>query len=471
MTLTTEVRIATPKEDEPSVIFSKSLKIISHHEGSISIISDDNLLGLYSCGDGFNHVVKAKTVTRDKKLKDHLKSNTLIVDVNILLSNKENKLQSKVIQLPIKVPAHNIYAVSVMEDKQDFTQQLDIIHNQGKVTSPQKSGFNQCQSKGPSFYKEKPSEATEFFHSEQALFYFLSQQETINDMLERVRDHGVKTGDGGAIIEGIIIDMYSTRYICGNCELSAQGMRNENSNFIKQFKIVADDIGYRYLDNLPIIYRIMAEVPDKSQHKKTATGHLDDESLRTLSEHSDLPSKLILQADIDNGNYQPDDKLGTDLHNRTVFSSSINGQYYQTGYEELIKHEYKMMISEGEAFKLVEQDKEFYRSEKYWQELIMLDHVTSSDKEMKRKVEGIFKIRSTKQKETKKMDTPLKEVTNITIAIDKPTTQLNKACVNQDTKEEIIEKQNHIVKKPKPKVQKALFTGTGNFSNKGGRDI
>lgn len=309
---------------------------------------------LASSGNTLKDTVKAKLPNHQRDALEDPKPNFLMVNVGYILSQPA-KNGEKFVSFPVRVPGQNYYSVQTSWEQQkkskgSAVKNLQKRHDCGKEHSPQAKGFSTVQKNGPSHYYddvEGPTYDTKFHHSEQALYEYLIQQTVVNSLFKRIQEAGVPKGTE---IHGIIIDMHSTRYVCGNCELGAQGMMSPEYKFLEYFAEKAKDYGYSYKPNeAEIAFRVTANRPDGVKGFKTARDHENAPEARILGHRpEESRNKTVYEQAI---TVSPLQQGESDLHRRTAFISShvADDKRYTEAFDQTVVGEYTSMIAEGKA--------------------------------------------------------------------------------------------------------------------------
>jgi ankyrin repeat protein len=114
-----------------------------------------------------------------------------------------------------------------------------------------------------------------FHHGEQALLNYLEQPDTIAKIVGKLMQHDKFTS--GCKVYGLILELHSPRYLCGNCEMAILGEQNaEQSQFLRQLAELLSKRGcalprYNYLRMLTqassyIAYPNETHLVEKSEH-------------------------------------------------------------------------------------------------------------------------------------------------------------------------------------------------------------
>ncbi len=344
--------------DESSIIWAKDLDL-RHHDQSFNetkIPADELHSQLSSGGNLLKDSVKPKLANSQTDAGNDPKPNFLIVNIGYILSQPA-KNGSKFVSFPIRVLGENFYSVqsSWEEDgktKRDAAQSMETRYIHGWNHTPQTKKFTKVQENGPLHYNDNvdgPTYENKFHHSEQALYEYLIKPNVVKSLLERLRQAGVPNGTE---IQGIIIDMHSTRYVCGNCELGAMGIMSPEYQFLKTFSQKAQECGYSYnRDENEIAIRVTANKPDGVLRKVSSSSHLlSPESSVMGHRPEDMKSRTIYQRDIDATNLSG---VESDLHRRSAFISShvTTNKNYTDSYDQVVVGEYTSMLAKARGMK------------------------------------------------------------------------------------------------------------------------
>ncbi len=340
---------------DSSVIWTKDLDLKYQDKSfeETAIPADEYHAQLTSSGNKIKNTVSSK-FTKDSQTDSYgdPKPNFLMVNIGYILSNPA-KNGEKFVSFPVRIMGENFYSVQTSWEsngtsKDDSVDNLQERHDCGYDHSPQMKGFSEVQKNGPSHYAHDvkgPTYETKFHHSEQALYEYLTQKKVIKQLLERIKQAGVPAGTE---IQGIVIDMHSTRYVCGNCELGAMGMMSPEYKFLERFKKQAEKFGYSYKpDDTELAFRVTANRPDGKGQEMSARNHKLAPEARILGHRpEDLRNKTIYERDVD---ARPLEEVETDLHRRTAFISSyVSGdKKYTDSYDQVVVGEYTAMIADG----------------------------------------------------------------------------------------------------------------------------
>jgi hypothetical protein len=266
------------------------------------------------------------------------KANSLTVNIGFVLS-KLTKHGSHYVSIPIKIPGYGFFSVADSyvdkEYKNYSAKSLEARHILGLDTNVH---TNKVQLNGPLHYHtnvDGPTYDSKFHHTEQAFYEYIIQRSNIENLVKRLKEYGIQQN---TVIEAVIIDMHSIRYVCGNCEIGALGLINENYSFTSQLSSVLHDYKLIVPESLKIIPRISANKPDGTQNRVPTTEHANIDSTAL--------SFPILEADT---KVYKLSNTNTDLYNRSIFiSSDISGNtnYSSTRYN-LLQQEYLKMIKHG----------------------------------------------------------------------------------------------------------------------------
>lgn len=309
---------------------------------------------LASSGNTLKNNVKAKLPNNQTDALNDPKPNFLMVNIGYILS-KPAKNGETFVSFPLRVPGENYYSVQTSweqrkKNKDNAVNNLQKRHDCGKEHSPQTKGFSTVQDNGPSHYYNDvkgPTYDTKFHHSEQALYEYLIQQGVTKSLFKRLQQAGVPKDTE---IQGIVIDMHSTRYVCGNCELGAQGIMSPEYKFLQYFATKAKDYGYSYQPNeAEIAFRVTANRPDGVKGFKTTRDHEKAPEARILGHRpEESRNKTLYERAI---TISPLQDVESDLHRRTAFISShvAGDNRFIEAFNQTVVGEYTSMIAEGKA--------------------------------------------------------------------------------------------------------------------------
>lgn len=330
---------------------------------------------LTSSGSQLYHLLDDQLPASYKNSKKQPSANILMVNISIALS-KPTKRGEKFVSLPLRVPAQNYFSVrsswreSIIEDdtysvgsyerNESSVERIDRRHSLGVEQSPQKRGFHKTQSHGALHYldSESPTVEQEWHHSEQAVFeYLVSEERIVHDLVQDLIDLGIQPGTE---VYAIVLDMHSTRYVCGNCELGMQGMMNPEYEFVQRMTraFAANNLSYTPEKNM-IAHRVTANMPAKNQVKMTKSKLETDSNKRMFgSWQSTLKNRSIFQADKE---FSEPDNVPTDVASRTVFVSSnvSDNNTYRSVYRQLARDEYASRIHRGRVLRELSHDPNF----------------------------------------------------------------------------------------------------------------
>ncbi|GJM07361.1 MAG: hypothetical protein DHS20C10_10950 [marine bacterium B5-7] len=206
---------------------------------------------------------------------------------------------------------------------QTLVDRLTTRHNAGKQQSNvHVSELTKVPKLGPGYYSNVSDLITlqqKFHHSEQAFYEFLTQEPVIAWILKGLLNHGIEPG---AQIKLIVLDMFSTRYVCDNCALGVNGLMNPTYKFLEVFSqlVKQSHIGIN-LDDVSVVPRVIAQRPGGTGSAVPAARHYDNKKLRSFSlEERLLPQKNIFSMDVNVAGL--DETISPDLHRRTSFTSN-----------------------------------------------------------------------------------------------------------------------------------------------------
>lgn len=263
------------------------------------------------------------------------KANSLAVDIGFVLS-QSTKHGSHYVSIPIKVPGYGLFSITDSYINKEYSaQSLEARHILGKDVNIH---TDKVQLNGPLHYYTNvtgPTYNSKFHHTEQAFYEYIIQRSNIENLVKRLKEHGIQQG---TTIEAIIIDMHSIRYVCGNCEIGGLGLINANYNFINKLSEVLHDYGFIALESLKIIPRISANKPDGTKASIPAK--------ECTNINNAILGTTILEADT---KVYKLSNTNTDLYNRSIFISSdisSNTNYDSTRYH-FLQQEYLEMIRHG----------------------------------------------------------------------------------------------------------------------------
>ncbi len=338
----------TSKSAHSSVTWKSDLDVSIHNT---QIPSEELHSQLTSSGNAIKNSVAEQKVKLDKSCDPT--PNFLMVNIGYALSAPA-KNGELFISFPLRIMGSNYYNVQDSFEssgitKEDSVASIEERHKAGMDITTQKNGFTKTQKLGPQHYHDTHTRTynNKFHHSEQALYEYLAQENTAKELVQRIKYAGVPEGTN---IQAIVLDMHSTRYVCGNCEIGAQGIMSPEYNFLQSFSQQAETLGYSYKpDKDPIAFRVTANRPDGVKGIKTEEDHSYDICKLTHGSR-----EIIEKA----ANVRPAYEMESDLHRRTVFISShvSDNKKFVEGYNQAVVSEYTGMIDKGMRERVYNED-------------------------------------------------------------------------------------------------------------------
>lgn len=167
--------------------------------------------------------------------------------------------------------------------------------------------------------------------SEQALIDFLLQPNTAAEIVNKLKSVGLYPTD---FVESVILDIFSTRYVCNKCEIALLSLESlgENGIFLNDLKnaLNARDIKTPE-DGLNMITRCTTYKPNDS--KKPIAEEKHESFSVVINQLGELKNKIILECDINAIEAAVSD--GHDVFERTIFMSCIPDAKYLNPNHEL----------------------------------------------------------------------------------------------------------------------------------------
>ncbi len=180
---------------------------------------------------------------------------------------------------------------------------------------------------------------SDFSHSEQALYLYLDTNDAKDDLVSKLQKDLQNEGITTFTIDQVILDLHSTRYMCGHCQTSTFGEQNSvlsdmflgllsrKLNAVFKRKIV--DLDGSQMAKLGMTTRVGASVKHGNMKSKTPPQH---------QKNSQPSNDVILAADM--VTLQGNSRLSEigDLSEYTVFTSGGNTltqqQIFQLAYDK-----------------------------------------------------------------------------------------------------------------------------------------
>lgn len=293
------------------------------------------------------------------------KANSLTVNIEFKLS-KPSKNSGSTISLPIKIPGDDYFS---MQNSYNHYSDQSKDASAKSLQTRHDCGFSNIhtlatQTNGPEYYKGTTTYNTKFHHSEQAFYEYITQRSNLDDVITKLAEHGLQEQTS---VEKVTIYMHSIRYVCGNCEIGALGLTNNNYFFRDVLSKSLTDKGLIIPgDNININIEVSADKPDGTNKPVKKTQHQEIGEAILVSEIIEFDTKAY-----------PLSKTTTDLHNRSCFISSevSSNNNYLRAYQAIEKIEYLEMITNGENIKehaAVNNYFRYYNESQYTKEEINL---------------------------------------------------------------------------------------------------
>lgn len=266
-----------------------------------------------------------------------MKVNTLAVNIEFHLS-KQSKHGKSIISLPINIPGYRYFSVADTfhgGEKEHSADSLEARHVMGR---DQQIHNNESQIKGPKSYSGTTNYDTLFHHSEQALYEYLIQRSNLDDIVMRLKNHGLQNG---TTITAVTIHIHSIRYVCGNCEIGGLGLMNQNYGFTNTLSQALIYRGLQFAQGVRFNIQVSADKPYGVRSPMEASTH----------KYGDL-SKLtgvIAESDTKVATLPPNT---TDLHSRTIMLSTDSRTLTKkclSVFDAMRQQEYAEMIKQGHA--------------------------------------------------------------------------------------------------------------------------
>lgn len=285
-----------------------------------------------------NDIVKQNITKTQQDEQGDPKPNSLTVNIEFTFST-ESKHGTFSESLPISIPSHKLFSMADSHLHKDHksiaVQNVQDRHNHGFKQATHKLA---TQVNGPKHYEGTPSYHTDFHHSEQAFYAYITERSNLDYLASSLKARGLH--DGTKITE-IKIDMHSIRYMCGNCEIGGLGLMKPQYHFVEMLTKALSEQNLKVDGGLKRNIHVSAEKPHKTTPLKNLSDHLalDSKNVNSTILSSDALACRIPSAE------------ETDIHSRTMFISSDTsqglGSKYKTTLAQLEKQEYANMILKG----------------------------------------------------------------------------------------------------------------------------